>query len=317
MAPSGGKPASAPAFVARPGEVFGGRFQLRALLGRGGSGEVWSALDAVDGHAVALKLFMPGEGAAGEQPLARFHDEVRIHRRLQHPDIQPMRDSGLAQGRHWIALAWFDGHDLARYATAARRLPPPVVARLGARIAGALAHAHGLGLWHRDLKPANVLVHLPRDEVRIIDFGIARHDDDPHRTRSGGWVGTPAYMAPELLAGAPAGAATDQYALGVMLFELLASRRPFDAPNLGELLRQVATAPVPDLCALRPDVAPALAGAVMRAIARDPSARWPDANSLAQTLHGLGARPGSDGGGSEAQSTATAPASPPSNPPTR
>jgi serine/threonine-protein kinase len=304
-------------FAPWPGATFAGRFQLEAAVGRGASGEVWSAIDQTGGQRVALKLFAPGEGAAAAQAQARFDDEVRIRRLLRHPDIQALHDSGVAQGRSWIALDWFDGHELSRYTRPGRQLPAAVVARLGARIAGALAHAHGLGIWHRDLEPDNVLLHLPRDELRIIDFGIARQDDDPHRTRSGRWVGTPAYMAPELLAGAPAGAGTDLYALGVMLFELLATRRPFDAPSLGELLRRVALDPPPELRTLRPDLDDALAQAVERAIAKDPSVRWPDANSLAQTLQSWAARHGAGGGGSEAQSTTISPASQPPDPPTR
>jgi eukaryotic-like serine/threonine-protein kinase len=294
---------------------WAGRFRLDHRVGRGAAGEVWAAWDRKTGRQVALKLWHgPGPDT---QARARFDEEVRLRRRLAHDDIQALLDAGQSVGRPWMALQWVEGEDLGRFATPAGRLSPAEVARLGARIALALAHAHAQGVLHRDLKPANVLVSPERDELKLIDFGIARIETDPRHTRTGTWVGTPAYMAPELLAGQAADARTDLYALGVLLFELLASRRPFDAPNMGELLRQVAQEPAPDLTALRPDVPPALAAAVARALAKNPAERWPDANLLALSLLSGTGLAGSAGGGSEAQSTATVPASPPSNPPTR
>lgn len=292
-----------------------GRYRKDTHIARGQTCEVWAAWDTTADRRVALKLW--AAAPEGSPALARFHDEVRLHQRLGHPDIQALLDSGIDRGRPWMALQWVEGDDLGRYTVPSQRLPVAVVLRWGARLARALSYAHAQGVLHRDLKPVNVLVDLGRDELKLIDFGIARHDDDPHRTRTGTWVGTPAYMAPELLAGAPADTLTDQYALGVLLFEMLASRRPFDAPNLGELLRQVAQDPPPDLRDLRPDIEPELAAAVARTLSKDPSARWPDANSLAQTLAYCAGRIGPGGRGSEAQSTATRPERLPPNPPTR
>jgi serine/threonine-protein kinase len=128
---------------------------------------------------------------------------------------------------------------------------------------------------HRDLKPSNVLVDLPSMGVKLLDFGVA-HLVDGTQTRTGMTLGTPAYMAPEQLVGLPVSPASDAYALGVVLFEMLTARRPHGGANLGELLRQVAEAPAADLASLRPDLPRAVADAVQPLLARDPQQRPAD-----------------------------------------
>ncbi|MDH4052724.1 MAG: serine/threonine protein kinase, partial [Rubrivivax sp.] len=182
------------------------------------------------------------------------------------------------------------GCDLVRYTRPGRLLPEPVVLRLAERIARALAHAHARGVVHRDLKPANVMVDWAADRVTLTDFGLARLAD-AERTRTGLVLGSPVYMAPELLAGEAASARSDQYALGVLLYQLLTGELPFDALQLGELLRQVAQqAPLP-LQAHRPDLpsdllAPlqALIGELLAKRAAD---RPTDGDALAARLAGL------------------------------
>lgn len=151
------------------------------------------------------------------------------------------------------------------------------------RVAEALAYAHAQGVLHRDLKPANVMVDWAADRVTLTDFGLASLAD-AERTRTGLVLGSPAYMAPELLAGQPADASTDLYALGAMAFQLLTGSLPFDAPGLGELLRQVAQQPAPDLAALRPELPPALAALVAQLLAKAPAERPPSAAGVAQAL---------------------------------
>ena len=175
------------------------------------------------------------------------------------------------------------GCDLTRYTRPARLLPPPLVARIGARLAEALAYAHRRGVVHRDVKPANVLVDWTKDMVKLSDFGLARSTEHT-QTRSGITLGSPDYMAPEQLAGGAIGPASDVYGLGATLFELLAGRRPHQADNLGELLRAVASEPAPQLAELRPDLDSALCAAVMPLLAKDLAQRPNDAARVAAQL---------------------------------
>jgi eukaryotic-like serine/threonine-protein kinase len=269
--------------------AIGGRYRLRALLGRGAVAAVYLADDCRTGTVVALKL-MPL--AADWSPQVRDEWRERIARevtaasRLRHPDIVAMFDAGIDPGQAWLALEYVGGVDLSRYTQPQRLLPEPLVLRLGARIARALAHAHRRGIVHRDLKPGNVLVNLPQGVLKLADFGIARLHDAA-ATRTGMTLGTPAYMAPELLHGEAATPAADTYALGVLLYELLSGRRPREAATLGELLRAVAQDDPVDLGALRPDLPGGVADAVHDALRRVPGARPADLDAYARELDRL------------------------------
>ncbi len=269
-----------------------GPYHLHGLIGGGASGEVHRAIDSRDGQPVALKLMH----AAGTVDARRFAAEAAAAQRLRHPHIVRVLDAGVDEGRGWIAMEPLAGCDLQRYTRATRLLPEPVVLRIGERVASALACAHAEGIVHRDVKPSNVIVDWTADRLTLTDFGIA-HLADGERTATGVVLGTPAYMAPEQLAGAPASAAGDLYALGVMMFELLAGRRPHDAPTLGELLRRVASEPAPDLASIRAGLPPALTGLIAALLAVQPAARPPNADAVAQQLASLRADMASAPGG--------------------
>ena len=258
--------------------LLAGRYRLGARLGRGASAEVREAVDLRTGNTVAVKLIsLPRDlpEVQRKEWLQRLQREADLARRLDHPDIVAVIEAGLQPGGAWLAMERVRGVDLSRYTQRHLLLPETLVLRIGARVAAALAHAHANGIVHRDLKPANVLVNLVDGQVKLADFGVAR-DEDASATRTGLTLGTPAYMAPEQLAGAPAGAASDTYALGVMLFELLAGRRPHQAATLGELLKATASQPPASLARLRPDLPPTAVAAVEQLLAPDPADRPAD-----------------------------------------
>lgn len=258
--------------------LLAGRYRLGARLGQGASAEVREAVDLRTGNIVAIKLIsLPVDLAPVQRKewLQRLQREADLARRLDHPDIVAVIEAGLQPGGAWLAMERVRGVDLSRYTQRHLLLPETLVLRIAARVAAALAHAHANGIVHRDLKPANVLVNLADGQVKLADFGVAR-DEDASATRTGMTLGTPAYMAPEQLAGAPASAASDTYALGVMLFELLAGRRPHQAATLGELLKATASqAPAP-LARWRPDLPPTVVAAAEQLLARDPADRPAD-----------------------------------------
>jgi serine/threonine protein kinase len=255
------------------------------ILGQGAVGTVYLAAHPDTFQPAAVKV-VPLVGADGPAQRKLFLQTAATARRLVHPGIVAVHDAGTDGARGWLVMEAVPGSDLERYTHRARLLPEPVVLRLAERVATALAYAHGQGVVHRDLKPANVLVDWPTDTVKLADFGLARlHDAE--QTRTGLVLGSPAYMAPEQLAGSVPTAASDLYALGVTLFQLLAGRLPHVGDSMGALLRQVATEPAPDLRSLRPALPAALAELVARLLSKRPASRPAGALAVAQTLQRL------------------------------
>lgn len=272
---------------------FADRFDLLRLLGRGQSGRVYAAHDRLFNHLVALKIFALPGAAEGAPPTAaqaearsRSEAEGDITRRLRHADIVQVIDQGVHEGQPWLAMELVPGSSLQRYTDPQRLLPEPVLLQAGQRIALALDHAHAQRVVHRDLKPSNVLVHWPSDTLKIVDFGLAR-TEDAAATRTGLLLGTPQYMAPELLAGARPDVRSDCYALGVMLFELLTGRLPFETTNMGDLLRRAARDTAPDLREHKPQAPEALAQLVAELLATQPGQRLADAARVAGRLRSV------------------------------
>jgi serine/threonine-protein kinase len=263
-----------------------GPYRLLRTIGRGSVGAVHLAVDCRDGKPVALKaipLGRDGSDADHAQVRQRFRAEVAAARRLSHRDIVAIYDAGEEGGQLWLAMELLPGCDLGRYTHMSRLLPEPLVLQLVERLARALAHAHAQGVVHRDIKPANVMLHLPTQQLKLGDFGLAGLAD-MSRTRTGVVLGTPFYMAPEQLAGAAADARSDLYALGVLLYQLLTGRLPHEHASLGELLRAVATEPAPDVRVLRPALSPQLASLVAAALHKQPARRPASADALADAL---------------------------------
>lgn len=264
-----------------------GGYDLVARVGEGASATVYQAREHVTGRLVALKVLRPFADPGHQQAFAR---EAQTLRRLAHPDIAAVIDAGVSEGKPWIALEWLPGHDLSRYVSPSRLLPEPLALSILERLAQALDHAHRLGVLHRDVKPGNVRVNLPAGIVKLADFGVARADNGT-QTATGVLAGTPAYMAPETLAGAPASAATDLYALAVTGFELFTGRRPFQAETMGDLLRQLASADPPAPTSIRPDLPASVdtffAAALNRQVVRRPATGERMAQALASLREDL------------------------------
>lgn len=231
---------------------------------------------------------MPAAAEVGEPEAVQR--ELLAGQRLSHPGIAAILASGRDNGQYWIAMEFAPGVTMSRYIEPARLLPWPVVLRVGASMADALAHAHARGVVHRDLKPSNVRLELPTEAVRLLDFGVARIGSGSH-TRTGMTLGTPAYMAPEVLAGQPALAAADTYALGVMLYELLSGQRPHRGATLGDLLRSISMDPAVPLSEWCPDLPPQVVDAVHRALDKDPKTRPADLAAYADALRQMAGPP--------------------------
>ncbi len=283
-------PEHAPPTLAAP-VPLNGRYRLGGRLGEGAASEVVEAVDMRTGATVAVKLIRLAHDLPPTQRKewsSRLRRETSLARRLNHPDIVHLLDAGIESDLVWLVMERVRGADLTRYTHPRRLLPDNLVMQIGARVAGALAHAHAHGVVHRDLKPANVLLNLSAGQVKLADFGVAQVDD-AEATRTGMTLGTPAYMAPELLAGQAASPASDTYALGVMLFELFAGRRPHEASTLGELLRATASQPPTHLATLRPDLPPSVTQAVHQLLAADPTNRPGDLTAWADRAAALAA----------------------------
>src|ERR1035438_4674447 len=206
------------------GTVLAGRYRIVGLVGQGGMGEVYRATDLKLGQPVALK-FLPAATAKNPQLLARFHAEVRIARQVSHPNVCRVYDIGEVDGSTFLSMEYVDGEDLCSLLRRLGRLPPHKQMAIARKLCAGLAAAHDKGVLHRDLKPANIMID-GRGQVLIADFGLAALAGqlDGTNVRDG----TPAYMAPEQLAGKEASVRSDLYALGLVLHEMFTGKRPFE-----------------------------------------------------------------------------------------
>jgi eukaryotic-like serine/threonine-protein kinase len=263
-------------------ELFGGRYELRGILGRGGMAEVHDGWDTRLGRAVAINLLHPGFADHPETRL-RFEAEARSAAALNHPHIVAVHDSGEHNGMPFIVMERLSGSSLAGY-IARGPVPEPVVRSVLDGVLSALACAHEAGILHRDIKPGNILFAAD-GEPKVSDFGIAKMADAVH-TMTGQVVGTMAYLSPQRLVGYPATPSDDLYAVGVVGYEALTGRRPFMQDNFGALARAILEGQYPPLAAMM-RVDPTLAAVTERAIARDPRWRFRAARAMRAALAGV------------------------------
>lgn len=265
-----------------PGTVLAGRYRIVALLGRGGMGEVYRADDLTLGQAVALK-FLPEALAGNEAALARFRNEVRVARQVSHPNVCRVYDVGEVDGHLFLTMEYVDGEDLASLLRRIGRLPEDKALEIARRLCAGLAAAHEKGILHRDLKPSNVMLD-GRGQVLLTDFGLAALATDVTGAESRN--GTPAYMAPEQLAGKEATVRSDIYALGLVLYEIFTGKRPWDANSLAELVQARTHATPVTLSTLVRDIDPAVERVVERCLRAEPSQRPASALAVAGALPG-------------------------------
>lgn len=245
-------------------------------------GEVYRADDVKLGQPVALK-FLPARLASEPAWIERFYAEVRHARQVAHPNVCRVYDIGEIDGRHFLSMEYVDGEDLASLLRRIGRLPGDKAVEIAREIVAGLAAAHDKGVLHRDLKPANIMLD-GRGRARITDFGLAAGIADD---AGGAEVsGTPAYMAPEQLAGRGASAQSDLYALGLVLYELFTGRKAFDAATLAEWKRKHSEEPPTAPSTVTPGLDPAVERVILRCLEKDPKARPRSAAAVAAALPG-------------------------------
>jgi serine/threonine-protein kinase len=262
-----------------------GRYVLLAEVASGGMGVVYLGEDRVVGRRVALKMIRAGFFAC-VQEVERFTREARALALLSHPHVVQVYDFGQSEGRPFFTMQLAPGGTLAGHLDRYRADARAAVA-LVEKVARGVQHAHQQGILHRDLKPANVLLG-GGDEPLVSDFGLVKflHAEGDGLTQAGPTPGTPAYMAPEQAGGRAeeVGPRTDVWSLGVILYELVAGRRPFEGRTREEVLHRILTTPVPPPRTLRPALDPALEAVLLKCLEKEPGRRYGSAGALAEDL---------------------------------
>ena len=268
----------------RAGEIVG-RFRIVEPAGKGGMGIVWKAVDGALGRVVAVK-FLPQALLDSEVARRRFLREARAAADLSHACIATVYDVGETDGVPYIAMQFVAGNTVRDRVHDAGFSPFDAV-RVAACVADALAHAHGRGVLHRDIKPSNIMIQ-PDGAPVVLDFGVARRTTDTSRlSKTGELIGTIGYMAPEVMKGEDATALSDIYSLGVVLYEMLTGRRPFDDRRVQTFIRATLTLD-PELPGrFTAGIPRELDKIVARTLRRPPQERHPDARTLADELGAL------------------------------
>ena len=257
------------------------RYRLQEVVGRGGMGEVWSATDLRLDRPVAVKL-LNAQMASEPSVRERFDVEARSAARLTHPNVVLVYDSGEEDGTPFLVMELLPGRTLADELVLGS-LDPDQARRVGIEVLSALAASHQAGILHRDIKPGNVLL-TTNGTAKVGDFGIAKSTEGLHLTSTGMIVGTAAYLAPERVTGQSASPQSDIYAVGVVLYEALTGRKPFDADTPIGMMRAVEAHEVVPLSALCPGLDPGLVATIEKAMAKDPGQRFVSATAMASAL---------------------------------
>jgi serine/threonine protein kinase/tetratricopeptide (TPR) repeat protein len=274
----------APVRELETGTTFARRYQVIEELGHGGMGRVYKVFDTEVREKLALKLLRP-EIATDAATIERFRNELRLARTVSHRNVCRMHDLGHEEGTgtYFITMEYVPGEDLKSLIHSIGALPVGKAVSIARQVAEGLAEAHRLGVVHRDLKPQNIMIDR-EGAVRIMDFGIARSVRAKGITGAGVMIGTPEYMSPEQVEGKEADARSDIYALGVVLFEMLTGRLPFEGETPLAVAVKQKSEPPPDPQALNAQIPEDLAKLVLRCLAKDKAERYQDAAGLVEGL---------------------------------
>ena len=272
-----------------PGILFANRYLVDSVVGRGGMGVVYKATDTRLDETVAIKT-LPGDVMTrSPEELERFKREIRLARKITHRNVLRTFDYGEADGVYFISMEFVRGYTLSELLeeAAGHQMAPRVALGITRQICRGLEVAHEQGIIHRDIKPQNMLIDH-KGEAKLMDFGIARMAEaQDGMTQAGLIVGTPHYMSPEQVQGRTVDARSDVYSMGVVIYEMLAGKKPFTSSSLtGILTAHVTEAPKP-LIEIRPEVGRQINTIVMRCLAKEPKERYSDAGKLLQELDAL------------------------------
>lgn len=260
-----------------------GRYRIESVIGSGGMGTVYLGLDKRSGSTVAIKHLKPE--MVQDDMLERFRREGEALRELDHPNIVKMLDAIEDANNHYLIMEYISGNDLS-VLLKTQQLSLDTVLRLSIDLADALTRAHKLNIIHRDLKPANVLIG-DDNILRLTDFGVAHVGSKERVTDTNALVGTVDYLPPEAFEDSPFDERGDIWAFGVMLFEMLTGNRPFTGESIIAVVQSIATKPIPDLEALRPDIPPALIDLIYRMLDKDPLQRVPSVRIIGAELEAI------------------------------
>ncbi len=266
-----------------------GRYAVERELGKGAMGVVYLGKDPKINRVVAIKtmaLSQEFEADELEEVKARFFREAETAGRLQHPNIVTIYDAGEEHDLAYIAMEFLEGHDLSRYTKLDTLLPLSVVLGIIFKSALALDYAHKANVVHRDIKPANIMFEPTKKTVKITDFGIARITDSS-RTKTGMVLGTPSYMSPEQLSGKKVDGRSDLFSLGVMLYQMVIGKLPFQGESMATLMYKIANEPHKELAELKPELAaqrPCLSEIINRSLQKDVNARYQTGADMARDL---------------------------------
>ncbi len=259
-----------------------GEYRITERIGAGGMGEVYKAVHAKIGRIAAIKFL--SESAPDPQFLQRFLNEAQIQASLQHSNIVTLYDFLEYNRQPCIIMEYIEGQTLSEFIRARGCLPMPEILRIFHATTDALAYVHSRGIIHRDIKSSNIKL-TPTGQVKVLDFGIAKAGGSPTLTMTGAFVGTLQYISPEQFTGGIADARSDIWALGVLLYEMVTCRMPFDAPSIGGLFQQVVGTGYTPPSALGLQVHPSVEAIINRCLRKNPAERYPSAVELLQDVN--------------------------------